>query len=291
MKSDVVIKFENSDGNLLEVGAGKEWSFQRGKGLSDFSSFNGEITATENYMRDGAITKKIRLNAKDRTINLVHIYPEDAEKSRVLFKQYFRYGEKYKMYITYMGHQLWQECILYKMQLSEDTQIDNLMKATMTFRFDSPYWLSVDNFGKNIASVIGRFGFPWYVEKKKPIPVGYFEFDKNTHLLNDGDNISYPKVYIKTKGSTVKNPTIHLNDGFVRLNRDLKATEELIMDFSATPPTIRINGNNVFGYCDRLSNFDEMYLKKGDNVVSFAATSGSDELEIYIEFYKMYTVV
>jgi hypothetical protein len=290
MKSDVVIKIVDSDGNAIEVGTGKEWAFQRGKGLSDFATFSGTIEDSDNYARDGSNTENVRLSAKDRTINIIHTMPWDCNASREQFTSFLRYNALYKVYITYMGRTRWAEGRLYKMKLSEDTQIDKLMKATLTFRFDNPYLMSVDDFGKNIASVTAGIGFPWLVQAHREVPVGYFNFDRAVDIVNDGDSIAYPVIRVKATDNVVK-PIVRINDGWVRLNSTMKREDELVLDFNATPPTIRLNGENVLGRCDRQSNFDDMELIKGKNTVSFDAEQGTDEIEVFVVFNKMYTVI
>jgi hypothetical protein len=67
--------------------------------------------------------------------------------------------------------------------------------------------------------------------------------------------------------------------------------DELVMNFSDIPSTIKLNGVNVIGRCDRTSTFDNMNIERGTNVVSYDADNGSDKMEVYVSFNKQYTMI
>jgi hypothetical protein len=90
---------------------------------------------------------------------------------------------------------------------------------------------------------------------------------------------------------TVEKPEVRIDEGFVKFNRSMEAGDELVLDFEATPPTVRFNGENALGRCDRASNFDGMILEPGDNVISFDAVNGSANLEVSVYFNKLYTLL
>lgn len=290
MKSDVILRFVNPEGVEREVGYNKDWRFQKDSGISGFSDFDGDLTFSDNYFRDGGQTENVRLSGKPRTIKIAYVKPEENENERQRFKEYFRYNTSYKIYVTYMGQTRWAVGRLYKCQLSEDTQTDRLLKATMTFQFDNPYWLSVDDFGKNIATVVAGAGFPWLCPVNYGCAIGVFTFSKEVELKNNGDSDAYPIIRIKTTGEVI-NPKVQVNNGFVRYIGTMNQGDELVMNFSDIPSTIKLNGVNVIGRCDRTSTFDHMNIERGTNIVSYDADNGSDKMEVYVSFNKQYTMI
>jgi hypothetical protein len=52
MNDAVILKFVDPDGRQREIGTTKDWRFQKGSGLSGFSSFDGELSFSDNYFRE-----------------------------------------------------------------------------------------------------------------------------------------------------------------------------------------------------------------------------------------------
>lgn len=290
MSELVKIRFVDEDGRQREVGTDKDWRFQKDSGLSGFSSFDGDLTFSDTYFRDGGSTDNVRLSGKQRTIKIVYTVPAEEDEERGRFTEFFRYKAKYKIYITYMGRTRWAEGILYKGALSERTKRNKAMNATLTFQFDNPYWLSVDDFGKNIANVIPGAGFPWLCPINVGVGIGVYSFAKEVELPNDGDSDTYPIIKIIANDDVI-NPVVKINDGFVRYIGTLHQNDQLVMNFNDIPPTIKLNGANVIGRCDRASTFDEMVIKKGRNTIAYDAKDGSEELQVYATFNKQYVVI
>lgn len=288
--NNVVLKFVKENGEEFYIGSNYDWRFTKNGGLSGFGLANGDLSYTDNVMADGGQINRIRYKKVDRTVNCVYINPAYNKEVRNQFLSFFTPRTMYKVYLTYMGNTRWARGVLYKMQASEDTDEGNLMKFKMTFAFASPFWMSVDDFGKDIAAVTGTAGFPYLCQADVGCPTGIFNFAQEVHLTNNGDVETYPKVYIIAKDD-VTNPVININDGFVRIIDELVADDEIEIDFTAIPPTVKKNGVNAFGKCDRESDFFAMVLKLGDNVVSFDADNGSDEMIVTIYYNKLYTVV
>lgn len=290
MESNVLIKIVNSKGSIVEVGPTRDWRFQKGSGLSGFSDFSADLTTSENSSRDGGSIDHRRLPSKDRTLKIINVYPSENPVERKRFKSFFKYGEKYKVIASYMDSTRWSEGELYRCQLSENTQTDMPMRAILTFKFANPYWLSMDDFGKNIAQVSPGAGFPWISPISVGTAIGVFDFSHEVVLNNDGDSPAYPRIVVRASG-VVTNPVVKINDGFVRYIETIRESDELDINFEANPPTVRLNGQNVLGRCDRRSNFDDMILNVGENTISFDADDGSDELSVSVYFNKMYTMI
>lgn len=289
MINEVIIKFVKPDNTSFTIRQNGNWRFLK-DGLSGFGLADGQLSYVDNVMGDGGEIKNIRLTRIDRTIKAVYMLRDYNANARRDFTKFFTPRITYKIYLTYMGVTRWAEGTLYKLQMSEKLDDTLLLSAVMTFAFANPLWRSVDDFGQDIAAITPQFGFPWMVEVDNSIPVGVFNFAREVNLYNDGDVYAYPRVIILAKGY-VENPKIIINDAFVKINDILADNDEIIMDFGALPPTVKKNGVNIFGKADKKSQFTLMYLDLGDNVVSFDADNGSDNLAVTIYYNKMYTVI
>lgn len=289
MINEVIIRFVKPDNTSFTIRQNGNWRFLK-DGLSGFGLADGQLSYVDNVMGDGGEIKNIRLTRIDRTIKAVYMLRDYNSNARRDFTKFFTPRITYKVYLTYMGVTRWAEGTLYKLQMSEKLDDTLLLSATMTFAFANPLWRSVDDFGQDIAAISPRFGFPWMVEVDNSIPVGVFNFAREVNLYNDGDVISYPRVIILAKGY-VENPKIIINGAYVKINDILADNDEIVMDFGALPPTVKKNGVNYFGHADKKSQFTKMYLDLGDNVISFDADNGSDNLAVTIYYNKMYTVI
>jgi hypothetical protein len=195
----------------------------------------------------------------------------------------------YKVYLTYMGRTRWAEGRIEKFNLSTGN-IHRRMKLTITVLFADPYLKSFEDFGKDIASVSGGAGFPYLCRQNVGQPTGIFNFSQIVNLSNDGDVEAYCKVVMTANGE-VENPKIIINNHYVRVIDTMVEDDVIIMDFAANPPTVKKNGVNCIGKCDRTSEFDEMGLVIGDSTLSYTADNGSNNLSVSIYYNKLYAAM
>ena len=290
MKNETSVKFAKPDGTSFIIQQTGEWRFLK-NGFLGFGKADGRLSYVDNVMGDGGEIKNVRLTRVDRTIKTAYVMPYNNDNARRALTKFFTPRLAYKIYVSYMGITRWAEGVLYKMQLSETLDDELLLNATMTFAFANPLWKSVDDFGEDIASVTEKWAFPWLCAINTiGNPVGIYNFDKKVNLFNDGDVLTFPQVIIYAKGY-VENPSVIINGNFVKVNDILYEGDEIVMNLGDLPPTVTKNGNNFLGHCDKQSQFNLMYLDVGDNVLSFDADNGSDNLAVTVYYNKMYTVI
>ena len=283
----------NENGEQFNVGKDYNWRLLK-KGLENFSAFESNVTVAQDYGRNGGSLVGIRLNDKTRTIKICNVDWKNSNTARMELQKYFIYGQKYKIYVTIGETTRWADGVLYRMAIPEPTDEDYKLNVTMSFKFGDPFLKSEDNFGKNIASLTPMFAFPWLSRMDKQnvygTAVGIYNFEREVHLYNDGSYEAYPTIKITFKG-IVTNPEIRINDGFIRVLGTFNSDDEIVIDCSVSPMTVKNNGENILGKCDRESEFDNMNLQIGDNTLSFIAYSGSDDMNVFVYYYKPYTMI
>lgn len=259
-------------------------------GLSGFGSFDNDITMIDNAIGDGGIYGSSRMAQKDRTIVAKSRNPVINEILRKIALSFFNPKRTYKIYVTYMGVTRWCEGKIHKFDLSSGN-IHSTMTLTVTFLFENPFFKSYDNFGKNIASVAGMCAFPYLCSATEGTPqgitCGIFNFAQKVIFENDGDVDAYCKAVISSKGE-VLNPKLIINGSYVRVLDTMMEGDVIEIDFTKNPPTVKKNGENFIGHCDRTSAFDGMALVVGDSEVSFDADDGSNLLNVSIYYNKLY---
>ena len=289
----MLIRFVNENGEQFNVGKDYNWRLLK-KGLENFSAFESNVTVAQDYGRNGGSLVGIRLNDKTRTIKICNVDWKNSDTTRMELQKYFIYGQKYKIYVTIGETTRWADGVLYRMAIPEPTDEDYKLNVTMSFKFGDPFLKSEDNFGKNIASLTPMFAFPWLSRMDKQnvygTAVGIYNFEREVHLYNDGSYEAYPTIKITFKG-IVTNPEIRINDGFIRVLGTFNSDDEIVIDCSVSPMTVKNNGENILGKCDRESEFDNMNLQIGDNTLSFIAYSGSDDMNVFVYYYKPYAMI
>ena len=289
----MLIRFVNENGEQFNVGKDYNWRLLK-KGLENFSAFESNVTVAQDYGRNGGSLVGIRLNDKTRTIKICNVDWKNSDTTRMELQKYFIYGQKYKIYVTIGETTRWADGVLYRMAIPEPTDEDYKLNVTMSFKFGDPFLKSEDNFGKNIASLTPMFAFPWLSRMDKQnvygTAVGIYNFEREVHLYNDGSYEAYPTIKITFKG-IVTNPEIRINDGFIRVLGTFGSDDEIVIDCSVSPMTVKNNGENILGKCDRESEFDNMNLQIGDNTLSFIAYSGSDDMNVFVYYYKPYAMI
>lgn len=285
MDTKVTVRIVRSDKKEFTID-GTDWRIPSEDGLDGFGSFENDIVTVENAVGDGDMITSSRIAKKDRTITAKSRNPLLNDVLRREAVSFFNSKMTFRIYLTCMGVTRWCEGEVYKFQLPHGN-VHRTMTLTVTFLCPDPFLRSYENFGKNIAAVVPMAGFPYLCKSDRGITAGRFNFAKMVVLENDGDVQTYCQAVFQAKGNVV-NPVLSMGDAYVKVIDTMVEGDVIIMDFTANPPTIRKNGANYIGHCDRTSKFDEMLLNVGDTEISFDADDGSNLLDVSIYYNKLY---
>lgn len=163
-------------------------------------------------------------------------------------------------------------------------KMNEWLQFEIVLECSNPYFESIDNFGKNIASITKQFAFPLAICPKKIM--GYKTFNNNVLLLNDGDCETGCEIRIKAAGGVVSNPKVSLNDKNIAVNVNMSVGDELVINTNMRKKSITLNGENIIQKIDRKSSF--FNLNVGDNVMTYESDEGYQDMEVNVYFYKKY---
>lgn len=287
LMAKVLVRFVRSDGREFTIND-NHWKIPS-DGLEGFGSFDNAISIVDNATGDGGVVTSHRVSQKDRTIRATSRNVNLAEILRDEATSFFNPKMTYKVYLTYMGRTRWAEGRIEKFSLSTGN-IYQPMTLMVTLLFADPYLKSYEDFGKDIASITPMAGFPYLCPVGQGAPTGVFNFASTVNLSNDGDVEAYCKVVMTAKGE-VTNPKIIINGHYVRVMDVMSEGDVIIMDFAANPPTVRKNGVNYIGRCDRTSEFDQMGLLVGTSTLQYDADNGSNLLSVSVYYNKLYSAM
>lgn len=283
----VLVRLVRSDGREFTLND-NHWKIPS-EGLEGFGSFDNNIAIVDNAIGDGGVITSHRVSQKDRTITAISRNINLAEILRDEATAFFNPKMSYKVYLTYMGRTRWAEGRIEKFSLST-ANIHRHMTLTVTFLFADPYLKSYEDFGKDIASITALAGFPYLCTAAQGSPTGVFNFASTVNLSNDGDVEAYCKVVITANGH-VENPKVIINGHYVRVIDTMVEDDVIVMDFAANPPTVRKNGANYIGRCDRTSEFDQMGLVIGNSTLQYDADYGTNLLSVSVYYNKLYSAM
>lgn len=282
--SQVLVKFVRDDGREFTLNDAN-WKIPS-SGLEGFGDFSNSIGIIDNGVGDGGVFSSSRVPQKDRTIRAKSRNKHLANVLRHEATSFFRPKNTYRVYLTYMGRVRWAEGVVEKFSLSTGN-VHQPMELMVTLLFADPYLRSYEDFGKDIASIRGMAGFPYLCTLTRGAPTGMFNFANMVNVSNDGDVEAYCKVVFRADGE-VLNPKLVINGRYVRIIDQMQDGDVIIIDFTANPPTVRKNGVNIIGKCDRTSEFDDMALVIGNSTIQYTADSGTNVLSVSVYFNKLY---
>lgn len=153
----------------------------------------------------------------------------------------------------------------------------------------NPYFESIDDYGKNIASITKQFTFPLVILEGAGKIMGYKTYSNEAVLVNDGDFETGCKINIKAASGVVTNPIIKLNDKYIKVNVSMNLDDVLSIDTSPRNKSIKLNGTNIMQNIDRASTFFNLDI--GDNIITYSCDEGYENMEVNVYFTKKYAGV
>lgn len=294
-KKEVIFHIVRNDGPELFID-GRDWGIPN-DGLENWANLPHEVTVTDNVGADGGMVSDTRIGVVDRTITAQLKSNAGNEAWRRFILSFFNPKNTYRVHATYQGITRWCEGVQYGFKLSEGNVYDPI-SFTWTILCTQPYMLSEDDFGKDIAALAGKYGFPWVsvVEVapefegkvyQRGFITGAYSFSDTLRLDNEGDVETYIRARIEATGY-VKNPRLFKDDKFVRLLGEMDEGDVLTIDFESRPPRIELNGDNVIHMCDRRSSFTGFSMGVGENTVRYGADDGSDNMSVSLYYNQRY---
>lgn len=280
----VLVRIVRSDGRTFILGAGAWRILSNGLTGVDFPNFS--VYSDKNGAGDGALLSGKRIDDRDIQIKCRSTNPKENPAIRDSTITFFNPKYRFRLYITYQGVTKWTEGELQGFSCPSEN-IYRPMALTVKFYCEDPYLKSIDDFGKDIASVSAGFGFP-YIDVLDPlIPVyaDFYTYNQEVAVANDSDSMVYPLITIKCSGS-VLNPKIYKDDYYVRI-LDLFQDGDII-EIDCDKCTIKKNGANWIVHIDRSSTFTKMGLDIGESKIGYAADDGDNNMAVYLYYNYQY---
>lgn len=255
-------------------------------GLEGFDSVDNEIFTENMASGDGSRYTGERVSEKERTVKARLLNASLNETMRYYAISFFNPKHSFKVYITYQGRTRWCE----GRQIAFSCPTGNVYKPIeikWSILSTMPYMMSVEDFGKDIASSLPLFSFPFWSIVGYGFGTGTYRFAKEVEIDNEGDVETFFRCVITATGD-VTNPKLLKDNKYVRIKDVLHEGDVYEIDFVKKPPTVKKNGVNAIGNIDRTSSLTKMMMDVGTSKFGFDADNGSNSMSVTLYYNQRY---
>ena len=278
----VQVEFTRDDGQRLVFGDDVFHILE----LSGVGTVTPEIFTKKKAVDHGAIVTGYRIPEREFSVKAEI---GDAKLNREylsVVNAFFNPVYTYNVQITSLGDsKVAKNCYIRRFDDGRGKNVYMPIRPSVTLMYPDAFFLSADEFGKNIASVSGGFVWPYRHLVDEMFYFGLYAFGGKVQVYNDGDVTAYIKVQFVFTGDC-EGPAVRKDGSYVKILGEYHAGDRLVLD--AYDKTVRLNGQNIATRVEKGSRWNDMILQLGENVVSYEADRGSNNVDVYVYFNKRY---
>lgn len=279
--SSITVKFIRGDGRTFAID-GNTLGLVAATGLD---KANVEVFTQKAAVGDGDIVTGQRVGSRTLEFTAKARQAVLNEVLRRAVTSFFTASQAYEIHIERYGAKRYAvNCRLDGVEIPTENQYKPIT-VKLAFLMPEGYFLSVDGFGKNIAGIQARCGYPFAARQGVGRIYGIYAYAQTVYLDNDGDAEAYCKAVFTARG-TVVNPKLIAGDSYVRMLCTLTEGDVMIIDGKSK--SVTIDGANASVYLDKHSRFDGIVFALGTNAIGFTADAGSNVMEVYVYYNKRY---
>ena len=268
-----VFRFDDLPMGVTElegVDAPKVEIFTEKKAVGDGDVVTGKRVASRNIQIKAA-SRILELNEQMRSLASAFFNPSYTFDVEIIYGSFSRTG---------------RNCELKALALPT-ANLYKRFEITMTMFAPNGYLESGGLFGRDIASVTARLGWPWVSVAGVGFLYSKFNFAKTIEVNNDGEAPTFIRAVFTVKGTdTVENPKLFKDDAYIRILTALNPGDE--MEIDTENRIVRINGENALHLVDKMSSWQGMRMDAGMNTFGFDADTHDNQLSVRIYYAKRY---
>lgn len=281
----MTIRLDNGAQSIV-FGKGQPYRLRAVQGLE---AAPAAVSSASNAGMDGATVTNARLEPRSIVLEGTIAYLEDLERLREKLARFLSPKLPGTCTIDYCGTKRKIEYWVESFSISEMVNLWAPMDFSISLFCPNPMLLSTDSYGRNIAAYLPQFAFPFCCTAEKKQIMGYRKTSNTIVLNNDGDRETGIKVvFIATRGPVV-NPSIKNQNTskHVRLIVSMEQGDTCVVSTLPRQKEILLNGENAMMNLDRSSDLT-LALRPGDNLLSYDATDGRNNLDVRLYYTPEY---
>lgn len=268
------LKVKNHKEDILNLTASKDYTVYKIEGLQPPQV---TIATAKKAVSDGSTIN--RLSVENRNIVIYMTIEGDVEANRIKLYKYF----PLKQYVTiYFENGVRDVSIEGVVELIECDLFTNRQVAQISLICPQPYFKSADDLITYFSSIESLFEFEFSIPEEG-IEFSAIKTAERKAIVNTGDVENGIIIDLYATGAVSK-PVIYdvLNRTYIRLNCDLQANDQIIINTNVDNKAITLirdgETSNAMGYMTPDSKW--LILNSGDNVFTYGAESGSENLQV-----------
>ncbi len=246
---------------------------------------NLEVYTQKNAQGDGDLVTGRRVGSRTLEFTCKARY---ASLNAVLLRaipSFFIAAQTYGIEIDRSGDKRYAaDCLLESLEIpAEGAGVP--LSVQLSFLMPEGYFISSDSFGKNIAEIEGRCGYPFAARGLYGRVYGLYAFAQTVYLDNDGDAEAYCMAVLRARGQ-VTYPKLIAGGGYVRVLTPMQGNDILTID--GKTKSVTLNGVNLASKLDKASDFQSLVFGLGTNHIGFSADVGANLLDVYVYYNKRF---
>ena len=279
------LKVENNRGNTLELTNNLNYTVYKIEGLNPPQA---TINRSANTTSDGSKINSVRL--ENRNIVIYTTIERDVEANRINLYKYFPVKKSIKLYFSNGSRKVYIEGTV---ELIECDMFSNKQVVQISIICPKPYFKDVETLTTTFSDVSNLFSFPFSIGNAG-VEISAITTNQRKSIINAGDVESGIIIKLFAIG-TVVNPVIYdvLKRTHLKLNFTLEAGDTVIINTNIGEKAVElIRGGlsyNAMGYLVQDSEW--FVLESGDNVFTYDADSGNNNLQITFTTSVLYSGV
>ena len=295
-RQPVEARIVRSDGAEFVLGPSSGWRVI-GESLENWANLAYSVTTSPNVLTDGSSVVGKRVEETDRSLSGVYV-GDDLESARAECIAFFNPKFSFECHLTYQGRTRWAagEQIGFNCELSAQY-------AAVTFDWTilctDPFLRSESGNESYLTDAAPMLGWPFVSHFRAPLPngekkpVGFLAskliFDGENTIYNSGDVETTYTIRCECEGE-IQNPTFTKDGRFVRMLGTYNAGDVIVIDFTAAPPSVTLNGDNAIQAASRDSNFTGMQMQTGANIFNYSCDNEANRplMNVQILFWRKY---
>ena len=268
------LKVKNHNGYILNLTESKDYTVYKIEGLQPPQV---TIATAKRSVSDGSTIN--RLSVENRNIVIYMTIEGDVEANRINLYKYF----PLKQYVTiYFENGVRDVSIEGVVEVIECDLFTNRQVAQISLICPQPYFKSAEDLITHFSSIDSLFQFPFSIAEEG-MEFSTIKTADRKAIVNTGDVENGIIIDLYAAGAVSK-PTVYdvLNRTYIKLNCDLQPNDHIVINTNVDNKAITLirNGesSNAMGYMSPDSKW--LILNSGDNVFTYEAENGSENLQV-----------
>ena len=276
------LKIENQRGERFTLSDNKNYNII---GIDGLASHSATINTSNTGLIDGTVFNSARANARNIVLT-IGINPP-VEQNRIALYQFFRVKQKCKIYYKNDHRNVYIEGYV---ETIENDLFTLGQRMQISIICPQPYFLALAKIASDVSKVVRNFEFPFAISKAGK-EFSYIQKDYVANVINKGDADCGIVAVITAMGEVV-DPIIYSasTGGSFGVNVTMSQSDQLIIDTNDGQKGVKFIHNGVSqNYINKIMKDPDWFtLSAGDNIFSYTATSGVENMSIYFEHQSKY---